>query len=61
METKPQKNLIVREAIRGEYPVREICWKYGIHQVLFYRWNKKFPESGKKRLPGNTTREATVD
>lgn len=39
----------------------EICWKYGIHQTQFYKWNKQFLEAGKKRLAGDTTREATSD
>ena len=59
--TSEQKILIVMEAIRGESPVTEICRKYGIHQAQFYRWNKEFLEAGKKRLAGDTTREATSD
>ena len=57
--TSEQKILIVMEAIRGESPVAELCRKYGIHQAQFYRWNKEFLEAGKKRLAGDTTREAT--
>ena len=57
--TSEQKILIVMEAIRGEIPVAELCRKYGIHQAQFYRWNKEFLEAGKKRLSGDTTREAT--
>ena len=57
--TSEQKILIVMEAIRGELPVAELCRKYGIHQAQFYRWNKEFLEAGKKRLAGDTTREAT--
>jgi transposase len=49
------------EAMRGESPVPEICRKYGIHQAQFYRWNKEFLEAGKRRLAGDTTREATSD
>jgi transposase len=59
--TSEQKILIVMEAIRGESAVAEICRKYGIHQAQFYRWNKEFLEAGKKRLAGDTTREATSD
>jgi len=57
--TSEQKILIVMEAIRGEIPVAELCRKYGIHQAQLYRWNKEFLEAGKKRLTGDTTREAT--
>lgn len=59
--TSEQKILIVMEAIRGETSVAELCRKYGIHQAQFYRWNKEFLEAGKKRLAGDTTREATSD
>lgn len=59
--TSEQKILIVMEAIRGEATVADICRKYGIHQTLFYKWNKQFLEAGKKRLQGDTAREATTD
>jgi transposase len=41
-------------------PVAELCRKYSIHEAQFYKWNK-FIEAGKKRLAGDTTREATSD
>jgi len=28
---------------------------------MFYKWNKEFMEAGKKRLAGDTKREATSD
>lgn len=56
-----QKILIVMEALRGESSTSEICRKHGIAQSLFYKWNKEFMEAGKKRLNGDTTREATSD
>lgn len=56
-----QKILIVMEALRGENSTSEICRKHGITQSLFYKWNKEFMEAGKKRLNGDTTREATSD
>ena len=56
-----QKILIVMEALRGESPVAEICRKHGIAESMFYKWNKEFMEAGKKRLAGDTTREATSD
>ena len=56
-----QKILIVMEALRGESSVAEICRKHGIAESMFYKWNKEFMEAGKKRLAGNTTREATSD
>ena len=56
-----QKILIVMEALRGEASVAEICRKHAITHSMFYKWNKEFMEAGKKRLAGDTTREATSD
>ena len=33
----------------------------GIAQNLYYRWSKEFLEAGKKRLAGDTAREASSD
>lgn len=59
--TSEQKIMIVMESLRGELSVAEICRKHGINQSMFYKWNKEFLEAGKKRLAGDTTREATSD
>lgn len=59
--TSEQKILIVMEAMRGEQAVAAICRKYGINNNLFYKWNKEFMEAGKKRLHGDTERQATSD
>ena len=56
-----QKILIVMEALRGEDSVAAICRKHGIVESVFYKWNKEFLEAGKKRLSGDTVREATSD
>ena len=56
-----QKIFIVMEALRGEDSVAAICRKHGIVESVFYKWNKEFLEAGKKRLEGDTTREATSD
>ena len=56
-----QKILIVMEALRGEESVAAICRKHGIAESMFYKWNKEFLEAGKKRLEGDTSREATSD
>src|SRR5579862_2046288 len=52
---------IVIAGLRGEDSVAEICRKEGINQNLYYRWSKDFLEAGKKRLAGDTAREATSD
>ena len=31
----------------------------GIHPTMYYKWSKEFMEAGKKRLNGDTQREAT--
>ena len=41
--------------------VSEICRKYGIASSLYYTWSKEFLEAGKKRLAGDTARQATAD
>lgn len=56
-----QKIQIVMEALRAEMSVAALCRKYAITESLFYKWNKEFLEAGKKRLSGDTTREATSD
>jgi len=56
-----QKIQIVMEALRAEMSVAELCRKNSITESQFYKWNKEFLEAGKKRLSGDTTREATSD
>ena len=56
-----QKITIVMEALRAEMSIAELCRKYSIQDSQFYKWNKEFLEAGKKRLSGDTTREATSD
>ena len=47
--------------MRGEYSIAELCRREGIAQSLYYAWSKEFLEAGKKRLSGDTSREATSD
>jgi transposase len=56
-----QKIAIVMEALRAETSVAELCRKHSIFEAQFYKWNKEFLEAGKKRLAGDTVREATSD
>ena len=53
-----EKIRIVLEGLRGESSIAELCRKEGINQNLYYRWSKEFLEAGKKRLAGDTAREA---
>jgi transposase len=56
-----EKSRIVLDGLRGEDSIAELCRKEGINQNLFYRWSKEFLDAGKKRLAGDTVREATSD
>ncbi len=56
-----EKIRIVLEGLRGEQSVSELCRREGIAANLYYRWSKDFLEAGKKRLAGDTVREATSD
>jgi len=55
-----EKIRIVVEGMRGETSIAELCRREGIAQNLYYRWSKDFIESGKKRLDGDTLREANT-
>ena len=55
-----EKIRIVIEGMRGETSIAELCRREGIAQNLYYRWSKDFMESGKKRLDGDTKREANT-
>jgi len=56
-----EKLPIVLEGLRGESSIAELCRKEGINQNLYYRWSKEFLGAGKKRLAGDTAREANSD
>ena len=56
-----EKVRIVLDGLRGEYSIAELCRKEGINNNLYYRWSKDFLEAGKKRLAGDTVREASTD
>ena len=52
---------IVLECLRGENSISEISRREGIATSLYYTWSKDFMEAGKKRLAGDTARQATSD
>ena len=56
-----EKIRIVLDGLRGEDSIAELCRKEGIAHNLYYRWSKEFLEAGKKRLAGDTAREASSD
>jgi transposase len=53
-----EKIKIIIEGLRGEESIASLCRKYGISDAVYYKWNKDFLEAGKKRLSGDTEREA---
>jgi transposase len=59
--TAEEKIKIVLEAMRGEETIAAICRKYEIHANNYFKWSKEFIEAGKRRLSGDTLREATRD
>ena len=56
-----EKIRIVLEGLRGEESIATICRREGINPNLYYKWSKDFLEAGKKRLTGDTQREATSE
>lgn len=54
-----EKIRIVLEGLKGEESIAELCRREGIGPNLYYNWSKEFLEAGKKRLLGDTKRQAT--
>ena len=57
--TAEEKIRIILEGLKGEASISELCRREGIVSNLYYRWSKDFLEAGKKRLQGDTAREAS--
>jgi len=60
MYSAEEKIRIVIEGMRGETSIAELCRRAGITQNLYYQWRKDFMKSGKKRIDGDTMREANT-
>jgi transposase len=56
--TPEEKIRIVLKGLQGECSVADLCRREGIHTAMYYKWSKTFLEAGKKRLVGDTVREA---
>ena len=56
-----EKIRIVLAGLRGDDSIAELCRQEGIAQSQYYSWSKEFMEAGKKRLAGDTLREANTD
>jgi len=55
-----EKIRIIIDGIRGETTIAELCRKEGISQGIYYKWSKDFMDAGKRRLTGDTMREANT-
>ena len=49
------------EGLKGEDSIAAICRREGIAPSLYYKWSKTFLQAGKRRLDGDTMREANSD
>ena len=54
-----EKIRIVLAGLRGEESISALCRREGIAESLYYSWSKEFLEAGKRRLSGDTSRQAT--
>jgi len=54
-----EKIRIVLSGLCGEESIAALCRHEGIAKGLYYSWSKEFLETGKKRLAGDTARQAT--
>jgi len=52
---------IILEGLKGEDSIAAICRREGIAPSVYYKWSKSFLEAGKRRLKGDTMREANSD
>ena len=55
-----EKIRIVLEGLRGEDSIAALCRREGIAESLYYSWSKEFLEARKKRLAGDTARQANA-
>ncbi len=53
-----EKIRIVLAGLRGEDSIAELCRREGIAQSVYFSWSKEFLEAGKRRLAGDTARQA---
>ena len=56
-----EKIRIVLDGLKGEDTIAAICRREGIHAAQYYTWSKDFLDGGKRRLLGDTKRDANTD
>lgn len=54
-----EKIRIVLAGLRGEESISVFCRREGISDSPYYTWSKELLEAGKRRLSGDTARQAT--
>ena len=59
--TPEERIRIILEGLKGEDSIAAICRRECIAPSLYYKWSKSFLEAGKRRLKGDTIREANSD
>ena len=55
-----EKIRIIIDGIRGDTTIAELCRREGISLGIYYKWSKDFMDAGKRRLTGDTMREANT-
>ena len=55
-----EKMRIVLAGLGGEESIAALCRREEIAESLYHTWSKAFLEAGKKRLAGDTARQATA-
>ena len=58
--SEEEKIRIVLAGLRGDYSISELCRREGLAESLYYSWSKDFLEAGKRRLAGDTERQANT-
>ncbi len=48
-----EKQKIILAGLRNETSVSELCRRYGVSDVMYYKWRKTFLDSGLKGLKSN--------
>ena len=56
-----EKIRLVLEGLKGDYSIADLCRREGIHPTMYYKRSKDFLEAGKRRLNGDTVREANSE
>lgn len=59
--TAEEKIRLVLEGLKGDFSIADLCRREGIHPTMYYKWSKDFLEAGKRRLNGDTVREANTE